>query len=133
MGKFKNIEFGKHGVEGLSNGGEIWTKSNQRPHKDITYDITSKIEKTSMELLSIAKRFYLSGKDWSFDDLVQNVIKYNILIRSYARYKKEYYNDYYETDYDVENSNEYNEYKNVLKDLEQEVKNRKENQNNISR
>ena len=84
---FGGFETGKHGIEGLSNGGEIWGSESSN---NTTEDLDTTLFRTKSELIDIKTNFDLANNSGAnVDDLASYIMSYGMKLATYRRVIKE--------------------------------------------
>ena len=87
MKMFGGFETGKHGIEGLSNGGEIWGSESSN---NTTEDLDTTLFRTKSELIDIKTNFDLANDSGdNVDDLASYIMSYGMKLAIYRRVIKE--------------------------------------------
>ena len=88
MKMFGGFETGKHGIEGLSNGGEIWGSESSN---NTTEDLDTTLFRTKSELIDIKTNFDLANDSGAtVNDLANYVISYGMKLATYRRVRNKH-------------------------------------------
>lgn len=84
---FGGFETGKHGIEGLSNGGEIWGSESSN---NTTEDLETTLFRTKSELIDIKTNFDVANDSGAtVNDLANYVMSFGMKLATYRRVGKE--------------------------------------------
>ena len=87
MKMFGGFETGRHGIEGLSNGGEIWGSESSN---NTTEDLETTLFRTKSELIDIKSNFDIANDSGAtVNDLANYVMSCGMKLATYRRVGKE--------------------------------------------
>ena len=128
--KFKNIESGRHGYEGISRGGELY---GNKKNKGDVQEYYGKINEVSDQLLNAAREYYIKKDTIDSAELSVMIVQYNMLLARYRYIKKEYYKSSLRLDYNINSDISYIEYNKVVNDMKNDMQKKQNSESTIKR
>ena len=128
MGKFKSYDFGHHGAEGLSHGGEIWgdKKQTQKSSEDLLLEYDRNLGAITSKMVVIAREFYINKDGMSVDEIANRIVRFQQSMLEFEDCKKEFYKEYINLEYSINADKDYKVLFNVLNDMKETVRQKNE-------
>ena len=117
------MELSKHGIEGLNNGGEIWSGKGQISREDMLNAYYAEVGQITNIMTKIVENFYGAYKTASSDVLAGYEVSYNVMLAKYRKVSKDFYKAYLDYDWNEKEDANYIEWASAGIKMREDIQN----------